>query len=84
MGLIDGLHNVPERFKRCCSSLAPPPTNNNNNIAWECQIKHYFGIFRFRIGEGSKYPTELLNNEIQSSLLVSPRVRLNKEIETTR
>ena len=31
MGLIDGLHNVPERFKRCCSSLAPPPTNNNNN-----------------------------------------------------
>ena len=29
MGLIDGLHNVPERFKRCCSSLAPPPTNNN-------------------------------------------------------
>ena len=28
MGLIDGLHNVPERFKRCCSSLAPPPTNN--------------------------------------------------------
>ena len=31
MGLINGLHNVPERFKRCCSSLAPPPTNNNNN-----------------------------------------------------
>ena len=31
MGLIDGLHNVPERFKRCCSSLAPPPTNNKNN-----------------------------------------------------
>ena len=31
MGLIDGLHNVPERFKRCCSSVAPPPTNNNNN-----------------------------------------------------
>ena len=30
MGLIDGLHNVPERFKRCCSSLAPPPTSNNN------------------------------------------------------
>ena len=32
MGPIDGLHNVPERFKRCCYSLAPPPTNNNNNI----------------------------------------------------
>ena len=31
MGLIDGLHNVPERFKSCCSSLAPLPTNNNNN-----------------------------------------------------
>ena len=31
MGLIDGLHNVPERFKPCCSSLAPLPTNNNNN-----------------------------------------------------
>ena len=30
MGLIDGLHNVPERFKPCCSSLAPLPTNNNN------------------------------------------------------
>ena len=30
MGLIDGLYNVPERFKRCCSSLAPLPTNNNN------------------------------------------------------
>ena len=29
MGLIDGLQNVPERFKRCCSSLAPPPTNNS-------------------------------------------------------
>ena len=33
MGLIDGLHNVPERFKCCCSSLAPPPTNNNNVAA---------------------------------------------------
>ena len=40
MGLIDGLHNVPERFKRCCSSLAPPPTNNNNNIA--CDLMHQY------------------------------------------
>ena len=44
MGLIDGLHNVPERFKRCCSSLAPPPTNNNNNIAlvWGLEQAKYF------------------------------------------
>ena len=38
MGLIDGLHNVPERFKRCCSSLAPPPTNNNNNMRLKQEI----------------------------------------------
>ena len=39
MGLIDGLHNVPERFKRCCSSLAPSPTNNNN--AYQCGEQNY-------------------------------------------
>ena len=47
MGLIDGLHNVPERFKRCCSSLAPPPTNNNNNIG----IAFTIGIDFYKINK---------------------------------